>query len=207
MANPSNICLDLSLSSDTGAPHQGNIWRPSFLSSNGLLTIEDSVMRDATTATIVARNLITLRDNRILSRRSDELVVQDSQALSVQCTNSVSNMGQRLLVRTHQVELLTVEVAALNQEIRQLKRENKELHVLANSYSLGMKRKLDQLLDSEGRIQSDHRKFVDVFQRQILPSSSGVRPSIEAPNNPSPVPPFSRVPPSTKASSIEASHK
>ncbi|KAM1743313.1 hypothetical protein ACFX12_013214 [Malus domestica] len=164
-------------------------------------------MRDATTATIVARNLITLRDNRILSRRSDELAVQDSQALSVQCTNSVSNMGQRLLVRTHQVELLTVEVAALNQEIRQLKRENKELHVLANSYSLGMKRKLDQLLDSEGRIQSDHRKFVDVFQRQILPSSSGVRPSIEAPNNPSPVPPFSRVPPSTKASSIEASHK
>ncbi|KAM1329053.1 hypothetical protein ACFX11_013202 [Malus domestica] len=116
-------------------------------------------------------------------------------------------MGQRLLVRTRQVELLTVEVAALNQEIRQLKSENRELHVLANSYSLGIKRKLDQLLDSEGRIQSDHWKFVDVFQRHILPSSSGVRPSIEALNNPSPVPPSSRVPSSTKASSTEASHK
>ncbi|KAM1769019.1 hypothetical protein FF1_046707 [Malus domestica] len=99
MANPSNICLDLSLSSDTGAPRQGNIWRPSFLSSNGTLTVENFVMRDATMATVVARNLITPRDNRILSQRFDELAVQDSQALSVQCANSVSNMGQRLLVR------------------------------------------------------------------------------------------------------------
>ncbi|KAM1475664.1 hypothetical protein ACFXTO_037736 [Malus domestica] len=83
MANPSNICLDLSLRSDTSTPRQGYLWRPSFFSSNGILTVKDSVMRDATTATIVARNLITPRDNRILSRRSDELAVQDSQALSV----------------------------------------------------------------------------------------------------------------------------
>ncbi|KAM2763240.1 hypothetical protein PS2_014877 [Malus domestica] len=100
MTNPSNICLDLSLSSDAGAPRQDNIWRPSFSSSNGPLTVEDSVMRDTATATVVARNLITPKDNRILSRRSDELAVRESQALSVQCANSVSNMGQRLLVRT-----------------------------------------------------------------------------------------------------------
>ncbi|KAM0964123.1 hypothetical protein ACFX19_023494 [Malus domestica] len=72
---------------------------------------------------------------------------------------------------------------------------------------MGMKRNLDQLLDSEGRIQSDHRKFMDVFQRHFLPSSFGVRPSIEALNNLSSVPPSFRVPPSTKASSTEASHK
>ncbi|KAM2422330.1 hypothetical protein ACFXTH_028556 [Malus domestica] len=207
MASPFNICLDLSLSSDTGAPRQGNVWRPSFFSSNGPLRVEDSVMRDATTATVVARNLITPKDNRILSRRSDELAVQESQALSVQCANSVSNMGQRLLARTRQVESLTAEVAALSQEIRQLKRENRELHVLANSYSTSMKRKLDQLTDSEGRIQSDHRKFMDVFRRHFLPSSSGIRPSIEAPNKLSSVPPSFRVPPSTKAPSTEASHK
>ncbi|KAM2425034.1 hypothetical protein ACFX1W_022523 [Malus domestica] len=164
-------------------------------------------MRDAVTATVVARNLITPKDNRILSRRSDELVVRESQALSVQCANSVSNMGQCLLVRTCQVESLTAEVATLNQVIRQLKHENRELHMLANNYSTSMKRKLDQFLDSEGRIQSDNWRFVDVFQRHLLPSSSGVRPSIEAPNNPSPVPPSYRAPPSTKASSIEASHK
>ncbi|KAM1469467.1 hypothetical protein TB1_039458 [Malus domestica] len=104
MAYPSNICLYLSLSSDTGAPRQGNVWRPSFLSSNGPLTVEDSVMRDVTTTTVVARNLITLRDNRLLSRRSDELVVQNSLALSVQCTGSVSNIGQHLLARTRQVD-------------------------------------------------------------------------------------------------------
>ncbi|KAM1084221.1 hypothetical protein ACFX13_022927 [Malus domestica] len=207
MANPFNICLDLSISSDIGAPRQGNIWHLSFSSSNGPLTVEDSVMRDAATVTVVARNLITPKDNRILSRRSDELAVRESQALSVQCANSVSNMGQRLLVRTCQVESLTAEVAAFNQVIRELKHENRELHVLANNYSTSIKRKLDQLLDSEGWIQSDNRRFVDVFQRHLLPSSSGVRPSIEAPNNPSPMPPSSRAPPSTKASSTEASHK
>ncbi|KAM2529826.1 hypothetical protein PS1_027756 [Malus domestica] len=68
MAYLSNICLDLSLRSDTGTPRQGNIWSPSFLSSNGLLTVEDSVMRDAITAMVVARNLLTPRDNRLFSR-------------------------------------------------------------------------------------------------------------------------------------------
>ncbi|KAM1475663.1 hypothetical protein ACFXTO_037735 [Malus domestica] len=80
-------------------------------------------------------------------------------------------MGQRLLAWARQVESLTAKVAALSQEIRQLKHENRDLH------------------------------------RHFLPSSSGVRPSIEAPNNLSSVPPSSRVSPSTKASSTEASHK
>ena len=93
-------------------------------------------------------------------------------------------------------------MATLRQEIRRLKRENRELHVLANNYSTSMKRKLDQLQNSEGRIQSDHQRFVAVFQRHFLPSSSGVRPSIEAPNNLSSVPLSFRVP-----SSTEASHK
>ena len=83
MASPSNICLDLSLSNDAGAPRQGNVWCPSFLSSSGPFTGEDSVMKDATTATIVARNLLTPRDSRLLLGRSDELAVQESLALSV----------------------------------------------------------------------------------------------------------------------------
>ncbi|KAM1309732.1 hypothetical protein ACFX13_006549 [Malus domestica] len=103
-----------------------------------------------------ARNLFTPKDNKILSKRSDELVVQDSLALSVQCASSVSNMGQRLLAQTHQVESLMAEVASLKHEIRRLKHENKMLHVLANNYSTSMKRKLDQLQESESQIQSDH---------------------------------------------------
>ncbi|KAM0971136.1 hypothetical protein PS1_019326 [Malus domestica] len=200
MASPFNICLDLSLGSDAGVPHQGDIWRPSFISSNGPLTVEDSVMRDATTATVVAMNLLTPRDNRLLSRRSDELAVQDSLTFSVQCAGSVSNMGQRLLARTCQVESLTAEVKSLRREIKHLKRENRELRILANDYSTSMKRKLDHLQAFEGRIQSDHQKFVAFFQRHLLPSLSGVRLIIEAPHDQSLVPSSSRVQPRAEAS-------
>ncbi|KAM1073561.1 hypothetical protein ACFX2B_018418 [Malus domestica] len=103
------------------------------------------MMKNNITATVVARNLLTPKDNRIFSKRSDELAVQDSLALSVQCAGSVSNMGQRLLAQTRQVESLMAEVTSLKQEIRWLKHENTVLHVLANNYSMSMERKLDQL--------------------------------------------------------------
>ena len=188
MANSSNLSLELSLSSDTGAPRQGNVWRPSFLSSNGLLTGEDSVMQDATTATIVARNLLTPKDSRLLSGRSDELAVQESLALSVQCASSVSNMGLRLLARSRQVESLMAEVERLKQEIQQLKYENRSLHVLANNYSSGMKRKLDELQESEGRIHSDRQRLASYLQRHLFPGSSSAWPSIEAWNALAPMP-------------------
>ena len=140
-------------------------------------------MKNDITATVVARNLLTLRDNRVFSKWSDELAVQDSLAFSVQYVGSVSNMGQRLLARTRQVESLMAEVASLKQEIRGLKHENRELHMLANSYSTSMKKKLDQLQESDSRIQSDHRMFMALFQRHLLRSSSGASPSVEAPDN------------------------
>ncbi|KAM1810705.1 hypothetical protein COP2_028046 [Malus domestica] len=143
MTCPSNICLDLSLRSDTDEQRQDNIWRPSFLSSNGPLTIGDSVMKNNITATVVARNLLTPKDNMIISKRSDESAVQESLALSVQCAGYVSNMGQCLLAQTRQVESLMAKVASLKLEIRELKHKNIVLHVLANNYSTSMKRKLD----------------------------------------------------------------
>ena len=92
------------------------------------------------------------------------------------------------------------EVASLKQEIRGLKHENRQLHMLAHNYSTGMKRKLDQLQESESRILSDHQRFVDLFQRHLLPSSSGALPRTEAPNDQPPVPPLSGALPSTEAS-------
>ncbi|KAB2600488.1 S2-RNase [Pyrus ussuriensis x Pyrus communis] len=180
-SNPSNICLDLSLSSDPVAPRQGKVWCPSFLSSHGPLTDEDSVMTDPTTATIVARNLLTPKDSQLLSGRSDELAVQESLALSVQCASSVSNMGQRLLARSRQVESLMAEVESLKQEIKQLKYENRSLHVLANNYSSGMKRKLDEL--------DDRQRLAAFFQRHLFPGSSSVPPRFGALNDLSSVPP------------------
>ncbi|CAN6700381.1 unnamed protein product [Malus baccata var. baccata] len=183
MSCPSDRCLNLNVEEDNDISSSNNIWQPSFVSPNGPLTVGDSMMMNDTTASVVARNLLTPRDTRILSRRSDELAVQDSLAYSVRCAGSVSNMGQRLLARSRQVESLMAEVASLRQEVRVLRHENKELHMLATNYSTSMKRKLDQLQESEVRIQSDHQRFVTLFQRQLLPSSPGASPSVEAPDN------------------------
>ncbi|KAM1680598.1 hypothetical protein ACFX15_037329 [Malus domestica] len=145
MACPSDRRLDLNVREDVDMPSPDNIWRMSFLSATGPLTVGDSMLKNDITVIVVVRNLFTPKDNMILSKRSDELAVQDSLAFNVQCVGSVSNMGQRLLTRTRQVESLMAEVASFKQEIIGLKHENRELHMLANSYSTSMKRKLDQL--------------------------------------------------------------
>ncbi|KAM1358727.1 hypothetical protein ACFX15_044965 [Malus domestica] len=199
MSCPSDRRLNLNVGEDSDISFSNNIWQSSFISPNGPLTVGDSMMMNDTTASVVARNLLTPRDTRILSRRSDELAVQDSLAYSVRCAGSVSNMGQRLLARSRQVESLMDEVASLRQEVRVLRHENKELHMLATNYSTSMKRKLDQLQESEVRIQSDHQRFVTLLQRQLLPSSSGASPSIEAPDNQSLVLRLSGAPPSDEA--------
>ena len=74
-SNSSNICLDLSLSSDSVAFRQGKVWCPFFLFFYGFFTDEDSVMTDAITVTIVVRNFFIFRDSQLLSGRSDELAV------------------------------------------------------------------------------------------------------------------------------------
>ncbi|KAM2374588.1 hypothetical protein ACFX1X_043975 [Malus domestica] len=62
-----------------------------------------------------------------------------------------------------------------------------------------MKRNLDQLQESDGQILLDHQRFVGLFQRHLLPSSSGAVPRNEAPNDQPLVPPPSRVLPSIEA--------
>ena len=204
MSGPSDLHLGFNVGEETTLFPQDNIWRPLFSSSTGPLSVEDSVMQNDMTAAVVGRNLATPKDNRLLARRSDELAVKDSLALSVQCANSVSNMAQRLFARTRQVESLAADVVSLKQEIRGLKHENKQLHRLAHSYATSMKRKLDQLQESDGQILSDHQKFVGLFQRHFSPSSSGVVPCTEAPNNQTSVPPLSSVLSSTEAASEQS---
>ncbi|KAM2757261.1 hypothetical protein PS2_019033 [Malus domestica] len=147
-------------------------------------------MTNDMTAAVVARNLVTPKDNRLLAKRSDELAVKESLALSVQCAGSVSNMAQRLFARTRQVESLAAKVMSLKQEIRGLKHENKQLHRLAHNYASNMKRKINQMQESDGQILLDHQRFVGLFQ-QHLPSSSGAVPRNEAPNDQPLMPPLS----------------
>ncbi|CAN6691803.1 unnamed protein product [Malus baccata var. baccata] len=201
MSGPSNRRFDLNLSEEAAPPSPDNIWRPSFISPTGPLTVGDSVMKNDMTAAVVARNLVTPKDNRLLSKRSDELAVKESLALSVQCTGSVSNMAQRLFARTSQVESLAAEVMSLKQEIRGLKHENKQLHKLAHNYATNMKRKIDQIQESDGQILLDHRRFVGLFQ-QHLPSSSGAAPTAEAPKNQPLLPPPSVAAPTAEAPPI-----
>jgi hypothetical protein len=199
MSGPSDRRFDLNVVEDAAVSSQDNIWRPSFLSPTGPLTVGDSVMKNDMTAAVVARNILTPKDNRLLSRRSDELAVKDSLAFSVQCAASVSDMAQRLFDRTRQVESLAAEVISLKQEVRGLRHENKQLHRHAYNYATSMKRKLGQLQESDGQILIDHQRFVSLFQRHLLPSSSGAVPRTEAPNAQPLVPPPSGVLPSTEA--------
>ncbi|KAM1029526.1 hypothetical protein ACFX2A_043028 [Malus domestica] len=199
MSGPSDRCFDLNLVEEATTPSPDNIWRPSFVSPIGPLTVGDSVMKNDMTVAVVARNLLIPKDNILLSKRSDELAVKDSLALSVQCAGSVSNMAQRLFARTRQVESLAAEVMSLKQKIRGLKHENKQLHRLAHDYATNMKRKLDQMKESDGQVLLDHQRFVGLFQRHLLPSSSGAVPRNEAPNDQPRMPPPSRVLSSTEA--------
>ncbi|KAM1125155.1 hypothetical protein ACFX2B_039985 [Malus domestica] len=91
MSGPSDRRFDLNLVEEATTLSPDNIWRSSFLSPTGPLTVRDFVMKNDMTAAVVARNLLTPKDNRLLSKRSDELAVKDSLALSVQCAGSVSN--------------------------------------------------------------------------------------------------------------------
>ncbi|CAN6680979.1 unnamed protein product [Malus baccata var. baccata] len=199
MSGSSDRRFDLNFGEEATMPFQDNIWCPSFLSLTGLLTIGDFVMKNDMTIVIVAKNILTPKNNILLSKRSDELDVKESLALSVQCAGSVTNMAQRLFARTRQVESLAAKVISLKQEIRGLKHENKQLHMLAHDYATNMKRKLDQLQESDGQILLDYQRFVGLFQRHLLPSSSGAVLRNEAPNDQPSVPPPSEVLPSTEA--------
>ncbi|KAM2477764.1 hypothetical protein ACFX1W_044260 [Malus domestica] len=191
--------FDLNFGEEAAMPSQDNIWCPSFLSPTGFLTVGDSMVKNDMTAAVVARNLLTPKDNRLLSKQSNELAVKDSLALSIQCAGYVSNMAQCLFVRTRQVESLAAEVISLKQEIRGLKHENKQLHRLAYDYATNMKRKLDQLQESDGQILLDHQRFVGLFQRHLLPLSSAAVLHNEALNDQPLVPPPSGVLLSTEA--------
>ncbi|KAM1302006.1 hypothetical protein ACFX2H_012973 [Malus domestica] len=70
--------------------------------------------------------------------------------------------------------------------------------MLVHDYATNMKMKLDQLQESDGQILLDHQKFMGLFQRHLLPSSSGAVPRNEALNDQPSVPSPSGVLPSTK---------
>ncbi|CAN6693989.1 unnamed protein product [Malus baccata var. baccata] len=73
MSGPSDCRFDLNFGEEEAMPSQDNIWHPSFLSSTSPITVGDYVIKNDMTVAVVARNLLTLKDNRLLSKRSNEL--------------------------------------------------------------------------------------------------------------------------------------
>ncbi|KAM1068117.1 hypothetical protein ACFX2A_000110 [Malus domestica] len=67
MSSPSDRRFDLNFGKEVAMPSQDNIWHPSFLSLTGPLTVGDSVMKNDMTTAVVARNLLTPKDNILLS--------------------------------------------------------------------------------------------------------------------------------------------
>ncbi|CAN6716032.1 unnamed protein product [Malus baccata var. baccata] len=189
MSGPSECRFDLNFGEEAVMPSQENKWRSSFLSPTGSLTVEDSVMKNDMIVALVARNLLT------------------------KITYYFPNGLMSWLLRILWLSVFSV------QEIGWLKHENKQLHRFTHDYATNIKRKLDQLQESDGQILLDHQRFVGLFQRHLLPSSSeavsrneapndqpsvpppyGVLPSIEAPNNHSSVPHLSRALPTAETS-------
>ncbi|KAM1175961.1 hypothetical protein EV1_028049 [Malus domestica] len=70
MSGPSDRRFDLNLDEEVVPSSPDNVWRPSFISPTSPLTVGDSVMKNDMTAAVVARNLVTPKDNILLSRRS-----------------------------------------------------------------------------------------------------------------------------------------
>ena len=94
------------------------VWRPYFLSSNGPVTVIDSMMLSGTIAIVVAAGLLTPEDERVLAGRTDPQTINDLMALTIQCVAFVSNMGRRLHVRNHEVRALRSQVTILQRLLK-----------------------------------------------------------------------------------------
>ncbi|KAM2779308.1 hypothetical protein COP1_014593 [Malus domestica] len=74
MSGTSDCRFDLNLGEEAVPPSPDNIWRPSFISPTSPLTVGDSVMKNDMIAAVVAKNLVTPKDNRLLAKRSDHAI-------------------------------------------------------------------------------------------------------------------------------------
>ncbi|KAM1277267.1 hypothetical protein ACFX2J_029427 [Malus domestica] len=63
MSGPSDRRFDLKFGEEAVMSPQDNIWHPSFLSLTGPLIIGDSLMKNDMTTAVMAKNLLTPKDN------------------------------------------------------------------------------------------------------------------------------------------------
>ena len=155
------------------------VWRPYFLSPNGLVTVIDSVMLSGTTATAVTVGLLTSEDGRVLAEMTDPQTINDSMALTIQCIAFVFNMGRRLYVRNHEVRALHSQVTILQRllknnkkKVRELKEENKGLKKLVDSYANDLVARSIEQNKTTTELQKQYEKLLvevkELASRSIL---------------------------------------
>ncbi|CAN6688095.1 unnamed protein product [Malus baccata var. baccata] len=179
MSGPSDRRFDLNFGEEAVMPSQDNILRPSFLSPTSPLTIGDSVMKNDMTAAVVAKNLLTPKDNRLLSKRSDELAVKDSLALSE---------IRWLKHENKQLHRLAHDYATnMKMKLDQLQESDGQI-LLNHQRFVGLFQR--HLLPSSARVVPRNEAPND---QPSVPPPSGVLLSTEAPNDHPLVPTLSRA--------------
>ncbi|CAL8995411.1 unnamed protein product [Prunus brigantina] len=173
MASSSSRPNHFDLNVDPKTTRDAKVWRPSFVSQNRHLTVNDSVMMNDSTAVTVARNFLLPMDEMLLRARSEEKAIDDSMASGIQSAASVSNLADRLRARTNEVQKLTTENSSLQrmlhesqQEVEKLKEENNALLKLVSSYSVDTLRRLDMLQVSNEKILEDHERLMAKLKRR-----------------------------------------
>jgi hypothetical protein len=123
-------------------PVMPEAWRPYFLTPSDPAKVNNSVMLNGVTTTVVAAGLCTPKDGKILARRTDPQIINDSMALTIQCVASISNMERHLHVRNHEVRALCSQITILQRllkeskkKIGEVKEENRRLKALVDSYT------------------------------------------------------------------------
>ncbi|CAL2265482.1 unnamed protein product [Prunus armeniaca] len=144
MASSFSFSLDLNLAPPTQTWGKGDalVWMPYFASSRGSMTVNDSLLLDNNVAIGVVRSLVIPRNVRVLGTMNDNRVVSDVMALSVQRVAFVASVGHRLIVKSHEVQVLRAQLVAerslvedCQRVIRSLKRETTNT-VEANRHQL-----------------------------------------------------------------------
>ncbi|KAM2362578.1 hypothetical protein ACFXTH_004709 [Malus domestica] len=169
MSGPSDRRFDLNFGKEATMSPQDNIWRLSFLSPTGPLTVGDSVMKNDMTDAVMARNLLTPKDNRLLSKRSDELAVKDSLALSE--IRGLKHENKQLHKLAHDY------ATNMKMKLDQLQESDGQI-LLDHQRFAGLFQR--HLLPSSSKAVPCNEA---PNEQPSVPHSSGVLPSTEAPNN------------------------
>ena len=84
--------LDLNICLSGQVAEVASVWQPTFHTSLGPITVNDSMIRSSATALGVANNMLMPRYQLILASRPDIVAADESQCWSIQASASVTNL-------------------------------------------------------------------------------------------------------------------